>query len=110
MKLKPVHLDLDSSEQFGNRPMDAYERLLLDVLRGNPTLFMRWDELEAAWRWVEPVMRALEASGEGPKPYPSGSYGPASSSAICAFLCSVPAGYLVGQNILVDGGAFPGTY
>lgn len=82
MRLKPVFLNLDFSEQFRNRPMDAYERLLLDVLRGRLTLFMRRDELDAAWRWLEPILHAWEASGERPKPYTAGTWGPAASSAL----------------------------
>ena len=39
---------------------DAYERLLLDVVRGNQTLFMRRDEVEAAWQWVDPILKAWE--------------------------------------------------
>ena len=45
------------------RNPDAYERLLLDVIRGNPTLFMRGDEVEAAWRWIDPIRRAWERDG-----------------------------------------------
>jgi glucose-6-phosphate 1-dehydrogenase len=82
MVLKPVHLNLDFSEQFRNRPMDAYERLLMDVIRGQLTLFMRRDELDAAWRWIEPIMHAWEESGEKPKPYTAGTWGPAASSAL----------------------------
>jgi glucose-6-phosphate 1-dehydrogenase len=82
MVLKPVHLNLDFSEQFRNRPMDAYERLLMDVIRGQLTLFMRRDEVDAAWRWIEPIMHAWDASGETPKPYTAGTWGPAASSAL----------------------------
>ena len=84
MALKPVNLNLDFSEQFKNRPMDAYERLLLDVIRGKLTLFMRRDELDAAWRWIEPILNAWEASEEKPKTYTAGSWGPAASSALVA--------------------------
>lgn len=82
MILKPVYLNLDFSEQFRNRPMDAYERLLMDVVRGQLTLFMRRDELDAAWRWIDPILNAWEASGDRPKPYTAGSWGPAASSAL----------------------------
>jgi glucose-6-phosphate 1-dehydrogenase len=82
MVLKPVHLNLDFGEQFKQRPMDAYERLLMDVIRGQLTLFMRRDELDAAWRLVEPILHGWEADGEKPKPYPAGSWGPAASSAL----------------------------
>jgi glucose-6-phosphate 1-dehydrogenase len=62
--------------------MDAYERLLLDVLRGQLTLFMRSDELEAAWEWVEPILDYWEQEGDDPIPYTAGSWGPAAASAL----------------------------
>jgi glucose-6-phosphate 1-dehydrogenase len=82
MKLKPVRLDLDFSEHFRTRSMDAYERLLMDVIRGRLTLFMRHDELEAAWRWIDPILDGWQTTGERPKPYIAGSWGPAASSAL----------------------------
>ncbi len=84
MVLKPVHLNLDFSEQFKTRPMDAYERLLMDVLRGRLTLFMRRDELDAAWRWIEPILDAWESLEERPKSYIAGSWGPPAASALLA--------------------------
>ncbi len=82
MQLRPVSLDLDFAEAFQQRPADAYERLLMDVLRGRLTLFMRRDELYAAWRWIEPILEAWQESGEPPKPYTAGTWGPAASSAL----------------------------
>ncbi|MDQ7968375.1 MAG: glucose-6-phosphate dehydrogenase [Oxalicibacterium faecigallinarum] len=82
MRLKPVELELDFAETFKTPRMDAYERLLLDVLRGHLTLFMRADELEAAWEWVEPILRHWEQEGNEPIPYTSGSWGPAAASAL----------------------------
>lgn len=82
MRLKPVELELDFAETFKAPRMDAYERLLLDVLRGQLTLFMRSDELEAAWEWVEPVLRHWEQDGNEPLPYAAGTWGPAASSAL----------------------------
>lgn len=82
MNLQPVHLNLDFAETFRSRRLDAYERLLMDVMRGNLTLFVRRDEQEAAWRWVEPIMDAWRTSGERPKPYTAGTWGPAASSAL----------------------------
>ncbi|WP_157245333.1 glucose-6-phosphate dehydrogenase [Nonomuraea typhae] len=75
--LKPVPLSLSFGETFTTRVPEAYERLLSDVLGGNPTLFMRRDEVEAAWRWIDPILAAWEASPELPEPYPAGSPGPA---------------------------------
>ncbi|WP_435741816.1 glucose-6-phosphate dehydrogenase [Nocardioides sp. SYSU DS0663] len=80
IRLRPVSLDLSYATAFDQRSPDAYERLLMDVVRGNPTLFMRRDEVEAAWTWVEPVLarwaqRSAE-TGERPVGYSAGSAGP----------------------------------
>ena len=82
MRLKPVELNLDFAEQFKQRPMEAYERLLLDAIRGNLTLFMRRDELDAAWHWCEPILNDWQASDQAPRPYTAGSWGPAAASAL----------------------------
>ena len=82
MRLKPAELELDFRESFKHPRMDAYERLLLDVLRGQLTLFMRGDELEAAWEWVEPILNDWEHHDSSPVPYTSGSWGPAAASAL----------------------------
>jgi glucose-6-phosphate 1-dehydrogenase len=82
MRLKPVDLELDFRETFKKPRMDAYERLLMDVLRGQLTLFMRSDELEAAWSWVEPILHFWDQEDSDPIPYTSGSWGPAASSAL----------------------------
>ncbi|MEM7242492.1 MAG: glucose-6-phosphate dehydrogenase, partial [Pseudomonadota bacterium] len=55
---------------------DAYERLIMDVIRGNQTLFMRGDEVEAAWQWVDPAIADWEEKQVKPKPYDQGSAGP----------------------------------
>src|SRR5471032_2065586 len=82
MRLKPAELELDFRESFKSPRMDAYERLLLDVLRGQLTLFMRGDELEAAWEWVEPILENWEQNESAPLPYTSGTWGPAAASAL----------------------------
>ncbi len=82
MRLRPVELELDFRETFKMPRMDAYERLLLDVLRGQLTLFMRSDELEAAWEWVEPILNYWEQEGDEPMPYTAGTWGPAAASAL----------------------------
>jgi glucose-6-phosphate 1-dehydrogenase len=82
MRLKPVELELDFRETFKTPRMDAYERLLLDVLRGQLTLFMRSDELEAAWEWVEPILKHWETEEDDPIPYAAGTWGPAAASAL----------------------------
>jgi glucose-6-phosphate 1-dehydrogenase len=82
MRLKPVSLALHLSESFKTRSLDAYERLLMDTVKGNLTLFMRRDELDAAWAWVDPIRAAWEQFDEGPKTYIAGTWGPAASSAM----------------------------
>src|SRR5450830_1786799 len=82
MRLKPVELELDFREKFKTPRMEAYERLLLDVLRGQLTLFMRSDELEAAWEWVEPILEYWEQQETDPIPYSAGTWGPAAASAL----------------------------
>jgi len=78
--LRPVSLDLSFQETFGVRYPDAYERLLMEVLRGNPALFMRRDEVEAAWRWVDTIIESWEATNQKVDSYVSGTWGPATSS------------------------------
>ncbi|TAM05277.1 MAG: glucose-6-phosphate dehydrogenase, partial [Rhodanobacter sp.] len=82
LRLRHVPLDMSFAEAFGVQQPDAYERLLLDVVRGNPTLFMRRDEVEAAWRWAGPILAAWAASGEAPRSYAAGSWGPSASVAL----------------------------
>jgi glucose-6-phosphate 1-dehydrogenase len=82
MRLKPVSLSLDLGETFKTRSLDAYERLLMDTVKGNLTLFMRRDELDAAWAWIDPIRAGWEQYDEGPKIYIAGTWGPASSSAM----------------------------
>jgi glucose-6-phosphate 1-dehydrogenase len=82
MKVRPVFLDFDFAKTFKMRQWDAYERLLMDVIAGNLTLFMRRDELDAAWRWIDPIYEAWAAQGDAPKPYTSGTWGPTASSAL----------------------------
>ena len=82
MRLKPAELELDFRETFKMPRMEAYERLLLDVLRGQLTLFMRSDELEAAWEWVEPILDFWDQEQNDPIPYTAGTWGPAAASAL----------------------------
>jgi glucose-6-phosphate 1-dehydrogenase len=82
--LTPVHLDLDFDKRFGSERVGAYERLLLDVIDGRLNLFVRSDEQEEAWRWVEPVMQHWRADTRGPRPYAAGTWGPSAASAMIA--------------------------
>jgi glucose-6-phosphate 1-dehydrogenase len=75
-------LDLSFAKAFGMASADAYERLLMDALRGNAALFMRRDEVEAAWKFIDPIREAWAASQEPPKPYAAGTWGPNASVAL----------------------------
>lgn len=76
LRVQSVPLNLSYSNTFTIRYPDAYERLLMDVVRGNLALFMRKDEVEAAWAWVDQIIGAWEATGSEPYPYSAGSEGP----------------------------------
>ena len=82
--LAPVQLDLDFDKRFGSGRVGAYERLLLDVIDGRLNLFVRSDEQEEAWRWVEPIMEHWKNDAQGPRPYTAGTWGPSASSAMIA--------------------------
>jgi glucose-6-phosphate 1-dehydrogenase len=85
MRLQPLPLSLSLARALGEeggRRRIAYERLLLDVFRGDSTLFVRRDEVEEAWRWVDAVEAAWADAGLAPKPYPAGSWGPAGAFAL----------------------------
>lgn len=82
--LSPVHLDLDFDKRFGSGRVGAYERLLLDVIDGRLNLFVRSDEQEEAWRWVEPLLHYWKQDPQGPRLYAAGTWGPSASSAMIA--------------------------
>jgi glucose-6-phosphate 1-dehydrogenase len=82
MRLREVPLDMSFANTFGTRNPDAYERLVLDVVRGNQTLFMRRDEVEAAWTWIDPILEAWGNAAEHPKPYTAGTWGPSAAIAL----------------------------
>jgi len=82
--LAPVFLDLDFDKAFPTERVGAYERLLLDAIAGRLNLFVRSDEQEQAWRWVEPILQAWQRDPTGPRPYAAGSWGPAAASALVA--------------------------
>ena len=82
MRLRHVPLDMSFAESFGVRNPDAYERLILDVVRGNQTLFQRRDEVEAAWNWIDPILKAWEASEQPVRQYTAGTWGPSASIAL----------------------------
>ncbi|WP_375255647.1 glucose-6-phosphate dehydrogenase [Yoonia sp.] len=79
MRLIDVPLDMSFADALGDdaeEVTDAYERLIMDVIRGNQTLFMRGDEVEAAWAWTDPLITGWEARNDVPKLYDAGSAGP----------------------------------
>jgi glucose-6-phosphate 1-dehydrogenase len=82
LRLSPTGLDISFEKTFGKRFPDAYERLLMDTVRGDPTLFMRHDEVEAAWAWVEPILEAWASRPDHPRPYPAGTWGPTAAIAL----------------------------
>jgi len=77
VRIYPVNMDFDYGSTFGASSPEAYERLLLDVLAGDQTLFMRRDEVEASWRWIMPVLERWTEQASAPLPtYPAGEWGP----------------------------------
>ena len=79
MRLIDVPLDLTFADALGHQDEDvpdAYERLIMDVIRGNQTLFMRGDEVEAAWAWTDPIIAGWEGRNDVPKLYDTGLNGP----------------------------------
>ncbi|HEX4158154.1 MAG TPA: glucose-6-phosphate dehydrogenase [Rhizomicrobium sp.] len=85
MRLSPLSLDLSLTEAFrAQRRRIAYERLILDALAGNPTLFVRADEVESAWAWIDGIAAAWEQTSLAAEPYPAGSRGPAGADVLVA--------------------------
>ncbi|UIJ43598.1 glucose-6-phosphate dehydrogenase [Sphingomonas cannabina] len=83
IRLREVPLNLSLEHEFaGTRRRIAYERLLLDLIEGDPTLFVRRDEVEAQWQWIDAIRAGWIANDIKPKPYPSGSWGPSASIAL----------------------------
>ena len=82
MKVKPTYLSLDFCQVFAGRRAEAYERLLLDVIDGKLALFMRRDEVMAAWEWVTPIMRYWAEEETGPLPYLAGTWGPEAATVL----------------------------
>ena len=80
MRLKPTYLNLSFADTFKQRIPDAYERLLMDVVRGNQTLFMRRDEVEAAWSWIDPLIDLVSKKRNKIELYKPGTWGPESTN------------------------------
>ena len=84
MEIRPIDLNLNPGVRNNKKPADAYERLLVDVINGDQTLFLRQDELEQAWRWVEPILSEWEKSNGPPEEYAAGSWGPSAATLLLA--------------------------
>jgi glucose-6-phosphate 1-dehydrogenase len=85
LKLQQTKLDLSFSETFKKSSIfGGYEKLVLEALRGNPTLFLSREEIEQAWTWVDSVQDAWAHSNAAPKPYPAGSWGPVAAVGLLA--------------------------
>ncbi len=83
IRLREVPLDLSLTSAFaGHRRRIAYERLLLDLIEGDPTLFVRRDEIEAQWEWIDAIRDGWAAAGMTPKPYGAGTWGPSAAIAL----------------------------
>lgn len=85
MRLQPLPLSLSLLQSFEGserRRRMAYERLLLDVIKANSTLFVRRDEVEEAWRWIDGVAEAWREARITPRPYAAGTWGPAGAFAL----------------------------
>ncbi|WOC15529.1 glucose-6-phosphate dehydrogenase [Pseudochrobactrum sp. MP213Fo] len=82
MRLRQIPLDMSFAASFDERNPDAYERLIMDVVRGNQTLFMRRDEVEAAWNWIDPILEGWEQNEQKVQGYTSGTWGPSGAIAL----------------------------
>jgi glucose-6-phosphate 1-dehydrogenase len=77
MRLREAPLDISIPNAFADtRRRIAYERLLLDLLDGDPTLFVRRDEVEGQWVWIDGIKAGWAANGMTPRPYAAGTWGP----------------------------------
>jgi glucose-6-phosphate 1-dehydrogenase len=85
MVLQPVDMIFSYTEAYGDNQPEAYETLLEDVIEGNATLFMRADQVEAAWEVIKPIMEVWAAKRPVDFPnYPAGSWGPEDAEALIA--------------------------
>jgi glucose-6-phosphate 1-dehydrogenase len=83
MRLQQVELELNAPMNASRKP-EAYERLLLDVIRANPTLFMRLDEVEAAWKWTDVILQGWSENSVPMKSYSAGTDGPSAAIQLIA--------------------------
>ncbi len=84
MRIRPVNMEFLYGTSFLSQSPEAYERLIMDAMRGDPTLFTRDDEVEAQWRIIDPILASWESDGEPLAEYPAGSHGPEEADRILA--------------------------
>jgi glucose-6-phosphate 1-dehydrogenase len=84
MRIRPVNMEFLYGTSFMSQSPEAYERLIMDAMRGDPTLFTRNDEVEAQWRIIDPILEAWERDGTPLAEYPAGSPGPEEAGRILA--------------------------
>jgi glucose-6-phosphate 1-dehydrogenase len=82
VRTAPVTMEFRYATSFGAEPPEAYERLLLETMLGDSTLFARRDEVETAWAWLDPLMRAWETDARRPDGYSAGTWGPQAADAL----------------------------
>ena len=83
MEVRDVNMDFAYGESFTESSPEAYERLLLDVLLGDPPLFPRNEEVELSWRILDPIEEYWDKHG-APDQYPAGTWGPSASDEMLA--------------------------
>jgi glucose-6-phosphate 1-dehydrogenase len=76
MRIRPVNMEFLYGTSFLSQSPEAYERLIMDAMRGDPTLFTRNDEVEAQWRIIDPILESWEKGKDPIADYPAGSHGP----------------------------------
>jgi glucose-6-phosphate 1-dehydrogenase len=81
-RVQPVAMEFRYGTSFGQEPPEAYERLLLDAILGDSTLFVRRDEVEASWAWIDAIEAGWAAADAAPADYPAGSWGPGDADAL----------------------------
>jgi glucose-6-phosphate 1-dehydrogenase len=84
MRIRPVNMEFLYGTSFMSQSPEAYERLIMDAMRGDPTLFTRDDEVEAQWRIIDPILATWEGYEEPLADYPAGSQGPKDAESILA--------------------------
>jgi glucose-6-phosphate 1-dehydrogenase len=82
MRVRPVKMEFRYGTSFLTESPDAYERLILDVVAGDQTLFTGGDEVELQWRICDPIVDAWRTAPDGPAPYPAGSHGPVAAASL----------------------------